>query len=201
MEDNYIDSWKNKSVFLKQLELNKKELNNNYPSHWYSFINIINSLNENINLLDIGCGVGSYYEICRKHCPNVVYNGIDYSEDAIDIAKKEWNYDNFFIKDVTEIDKDYLKDYNMIHMGALLDVLPNADDILNSILGFGVKYVFISRMEITIDESNYSTYKAYDEITTYRYLHNKDKVLGLIQDNNYHVFKAEHNNILIKIKG
>ena len=200
MEDNYIDSWKNKSVFLKQLELNKRELDNNYPPHWYSFINIVNSLDDKINLLDIGCGVGSYYEICRKHCPNLVYNGIDYSEDAINIAKNEWNYNNFFIKDVTEIDKDYLKDYNMIHMGGLLAVLPNADDVLNFILGFGVKYVFISRMELSNGSSEFSTYKAYDEIMTYRYKHGKDKIIKLIDDNNYYLYKSENNNILLKIK-
>ena len=38
----HINNWKNKNVFIKQLELNKKELNGDYPPHWNSFINIIN---------------------------------------------------------------------------------------------------------------------------------------------------------------
>lgn len=194
---NHINNWKNKSVFLKQLDLNKQELNNNYPQHWYSFINLVNSLREDISLLDIGCGVGSYYELCKRHCEKVNYTGMDYSIDAINIAKDEWDHNGFFVLDVNDINQSLLSKYNMIHMGALLDVLPNADNILDFVLKFGVEYVLISRIEIS-NNSECSTYKAYDEITTYRYKHGKDKLLEIIKNNNYDIFSTDGNNLLLK---
>ena len=42
MEGNTIESWKNKEIFNIQLELNIKELNDNYPSHWLDFIKFLN---------------------------------------------------------------------------------------------------------------------------------------------------------------
>ena len=45
---NFINNWKNKKVFEKQLELNKSEFNNSYPQHWFDFLNTIKSLNISI---------------------------------------------------------------------------------------------------------------------------------------------------------
>ena len=193
----FIDTWKNKTVFLKQLDLNKKELDGNYPPHWISFIDIVNSMNTNINLLDIGCGVGSYYELCRRHCKNVNYMGMDYSADAVEIARNQWECDQFIVLDVNDLTQNFLSNYNMIHMGALLDILPNADDTLKFILGFGVEYIFISRIEVST-QTECSTYTAYDEITTYKYKHCRDTLLNIISDNGYTVFKSSGSNILLK---
>ena len=196
----YINNWKNKNVFIKQLDLNKKELSGNYPPHWYSFINLINVLSnvENINLIDIGCGVGVYSEICNRHFENVSYTGMDYSEEAISIAKINWNNDSIFItKDINDIDHGFISNYNLIHMGALLDILPNAEQILDFILGFSIKYILISRVEVS-DVMNCYTYTAYDEITTYKYIHNKDNFLKTIYDNNYKIISVDGNNLLLE---
>ena len=48
------------------------------------------------------------------------------------------------------------------------------------ILKFLVKYVLISRIEID-DIENCYTYEAYDEITTYKYIHSKDNLLNHLQ--------------------
>ena len=80
--NKFIDSWKNKKVFEKQLELNKFEFNNLYPQHWFDFLNTIKSLNIS-NILDVGCGSGVYYKLCQKEIPNINYFGVDYSIDAI----------------------------------------------------------------------------------------------------------------------
>ena len=49
----FINNWKNKKVFEKQLELNKHEFNTSYPQHWVDFLNTIKSLNIS-NILDVG---------------------------------------------------------------------------------------------------------------------------------------------------
>jgi hypothetical protein len=82
-------------------------------------------------------------------------------------------------------------------MGALLDVLPNADDILDFILKFSIKYILISRIEIS-DIENCYTYKAYDEITTYKYIHSKDNLLKTIYNNNYKILSVDGNNLLLE---
>jgi len=196
----YINSWKSKEVFKKQLELNISELNGNYPPHWYSFIKLINTLNinDNFNILDIGCGVGVYSELCDRHLKNVYYTGIDYSEEAILTAKNTWSERYTFInKDINDIDYDFISKYDLVHMGALLDVLPNADDILDFILKFSIKYILISRIEIG-DIENCYTYKAYDEITTYKYIHSKDNLLKTIYNNKYKILSMDGNNLLLE---
>ncbi len=195
----YINSWKSKNVFEKQLELNKKELTN-YPSHWHSFIKLINTISsiDTINLIDIGCGVGVYSELCNKHFSNINYTGVDYSEAAISIAKNNWNNNsNFFVKDINDIDLDFISKYNLIHMGALLDILPNADIILDFILKFSIKFILLSRVEIA-NIVNCYTYKAYDEITTYKYIHSKDNLLKTIFTNNYKILNVDGNNLLLE---
>ena len=196
----YINSWKSKEVFKKQLELNISELNGNYPAHWHSFIKLINKLNINddFKILDIGCGVGVYSELCNRHLENVYYTGIDYSEEAILTAKNTWSEKNIFItKDINDIDYDFISKYDLVHMGALLDILPNADQILDFILKFLVKYVLISRIEID-DIENCYTYEAYDEITTYKYIHSKDNLLKTINNNNYKISSIDGNNLLLE---
>lgn len=194
----HIDSWKSKSVFEKQLDLNKKELDGNYPPHWYSFIRLLGNINKKINLIDIGCGVGSYSELCSRHLKNVSYTGIDYSEEAINIARSNWNNSSVFLtKDLYQIDQDFISNFDIIHLGALLDVLPNADEVLDFILKFSVKYILISRVEVA-EKTECYTYTAYDEIITYKYIHSKETLLKTIEENNYKIIGADSNNILLE---
>ena len=64
----HINSWKNKAVFEDQLALNKVELDS-YPEHWKFFLRAISNAvsYSNASLLDLGCGVGTYGELCKKH--------------------------------------------------------------------------------------------------------------------------------------
>ncbi len=194
----HIDSWKSESVFRKQLELNIRELNGKYPEHWYSFIKLLSTFNTKINLLDIGCGVGTYSELCKRHLKNISYTGIDYSEDAINIAKKYWNNGSTFLtKDLYQLDEEFISNFNFLHMGALLDVLPNADEVLDFILNFSVKNIILSRVDVK-EKTECYTYTAYDEITTYKYIHSKDVLLKTISNNNYKIIGIDSNNILLE---
>ena len=47
---------------------------------------------ENKKILEIGCGTGRWAEVFHDKCDS--YLGIDYSEDLIEIAKENYNYDN-----------------------------------------------------------------------------------------------------------
>jgi len=195
MMNNFINSWKNKKVFEKQLELNKYEFNNVYPPHWVDFINTIKLLDIS-NILDVGCGSGIYYKLCKKEIPNIKYFGIDYSSDAIDIAKKEYSEINFDVKSIDDLTEDYFDKFDLIHMGAVLDILPNGDEVLERILSLKPKKIFIGRIKFTHDPSHYTEYIAYDEIMTYEYKHNLLNFTNLSKKYNYNI-KFITNNVLL----
>jgi len=181
---NSIDSWKNKNVFEKQYALNYKQLADNYPPHWVYIIDIIQKYPAQ-KILDIGCGCGAMYKLCKKHFPLMEYTGIDYASEAIEVAKSVWNYDKFYVMDYKDLTTEFISNYELIHLGALLDVLPNGDEALDFILSLGPRSVIISRVKLTEKPSFYSTYTAYDEITTYAYYHNIYDLLDLFKKHNY----------------
>lgn len=203
MQNEFTDSWKNKIVFEKQLELNKQEFQS-YPRHWIGFISICNKILQDIgqiNLLDIGCGCGSYYKLCKDNFGDKIkYFGIDYSEEAIEICKREWDINSFECKNFFEISKNYIKKYDVIHMGAFLDVLPNGNEALELILKLTPKYLILGRMDLVTEESKSYQYKAYGEIITYKYLHNIEQVKKIFDALNYEFIFGYENNYLIKNK-
>jgi ubiquinone/menaquinone biosynthesis C-methylase UbiE len=46
--------------------------------------------NENLKLLDIGCGEGHFTDVIKKEFPNFEVHGLDYSVSAIDFAHKKF---------------------------------------------------------------------------------------------------------------
>ena len=198
---DYTDSWKNRIVFEKQLELNKRELLN-YPAHWSIFVKMMQYVlqkNDHAKLLDIGCGCGTYYKLCKDTFgESVKYNGIDYSIESIEIAKKEWSEDSFECKNLFEIDKDYLSKYDTVSLNALLDVLKNGDSALEFLLKFAIPNVIIGRAELVAGDSSADTYMAYGEITTYKFRHNIDNFVRIIQQNNYRIVYSVNGNFLLE---
>ena len=183
----HIDSWKNQSVFNQQLQLNLTQISspNSYPEHWGVFLAYIKEIAPQ-SILDIGCGVGIFYKLLQNHNPNIQYVGVDYSVEAIGIAKQQWGVDCFFEKDLWELDKDWISQFDLLYLGALLDVLPNGDEALELILSLKSQHILIGRIETTNEESGVKDeYLAYDLIKTYKYKHNWTNLLNLIKKYNY----------------
>jgi predicted TPR repeat methyltransferase len=192
-------SWKdNKNIFQEQLQLNLNELNNenNYPQHWKDFLSIFKHIGTTGKLLDIGCGCGAYYALLAKNVPSIDYNGMDYSENAIDIAKKQWNYSNFFVKDIWDLDKNFVRQYDIIHTSAVFDVMNNGDEALNFILGLDPKLFIISRISFTDKPSYCQTYKAYNQLDTYRYYHNQSNFINICNNHKYNIYQFNTNLLL-----
>jgi len=176
----YINSWKNKRVSEKQLELNLEELDYRYPEHWKIFISTVFRMDVS-SVLDIGCGVGSYKKLCSRHFSRLKYTGMDYSEEAVKIAKEKWG-DHFYQGDYKNLTKEDAKKYELLHAGALLDVLPDGDEAYEFLLSLGFKYVILGRVFLWEELSSSSLFHgAYGEITTYKFKHNVDN-LTLIGD-------------------
>jgi trans-aconitate methyltransferase len=199
--NNVINSWKNDNVFKKQLSLNLEELSSvsKYPTHWIAFIGLLKK-NKPKTMLDIGCGCGAYYELCRREIGELKYIGMDYSQEAISLATKYWSYDGFIVKDYLTLTKEFISEFDLIHLGALLDVLPNGDESLEFILSLEPKNILIGRIKLTNEPSFYETYTAYDEITTYAYHHNRRNFILLCEKYNYEIMNIDNNFYLTKNK-
>lgn len=196
MQDlSHTENWKNESVSAKQLELNLRELSSesSYPAHWRFFLDLIKKKGYK-SILDIGCGVGAYSKLIKDNCPDIQYTGIDYSDAAIKIAQKQWGFGTFMCLDYKELDEDFLDGFDLVHLGAFLDVLPNGNDALEFILTKKPKNLLISRIEITKNPSHFTVYNAYDTIQTYSYKHNQKELVLIFEKLGYD-FDFLGNNI------
>lgn len=195
---SHIENWKNEAVSIKQLELNLKELSSysSYPPHWIFFIEFIKK-HDFKSIIDIGCGVGAYAKLIKDNDLNVNYKGIDYSKKAIEIAKKQWNFGDFECLDFHDLSEEEVYKFDLVHMGALLDVLPDGNEALRFILSKKPKNVLISRIEITKNPSHYNVYNAYNTITTYSFKHNQKELVLMFEEFGYD-FEFLGNNIYLK---
>ncbi len=193
------NAWKNEKVFQKQLDYNLKELKSkeSYPPHWHSCMSLIEHFGPK-SVLDIGCGCGSLSEVFRKEFPDIKYTGTDYSEDAIELANKTWKSFDFYVKDVMDTEKQDVSEYDLLLVGALFDVMPNGDEAMEHLMSICSGSMLISRMKLTENESYHTTYKAYDEIETCAYHHNKNNFFDMCDKYSYNVYSMQDNFYLVK---
>lgn len=196
-DDKYLNSWKdNKVVFEKQLELNLKQLKNNYPRHWNISIDFLKKI-EFSSILDICCGVGSLYRLINDNFNGKYYVGIDYSEIALSLAKKTWNYEEFYLKNIYDLNEEYTKKFDVIYASGIIDMLPD-ESLIDRLLKLNNKYAIFSRIHIIPEKSYYETYMAYGEIPTYKYYINQNVFEKTIKENNYNIVEINDENYLLK---
>ena len=187
---SHADSWKNgQHVFDKQLDLNLEYFKTNeYPPHWKNFIELMSAacrMMPNIKkMLDIGCGCGAYFELCRRVFPNLEYTGYDYSKRAVDLAKDYWGCDRFYEKDFWKLQPTDIEDYDIINTDAMFAIMNNADEAVAYLMSLKPKVVLLNRVDMHKGDSNYDVYKAYDEIYTYQFWHNQDKFFAMLKGYN-----------------
>jgi len=193
------DAWKNKKVFLKQLEYNLQELSSpeRYPNHWKALLLCIEKTNAK-SILDIGCGCGAVSEVVRMNCPSVRYVGLDYSSDAIDLAKNTWGSSEFFVKDLMDLTENDVSSYDLLFSSAVFDVMPNGDEALEHVMKICVGSFLLSRPKFTLSESHYTEYIAYDEIQTCAYYHSKNNFVDMCDKYGYTINVIGNDILLVK---
>jgi len=185
----YNDSgWANASenVFLQQLERNIKEMYS-LPEHWLFFIEKASQIEGIKRIVDIGCGAGALCQLTQDYLNGIDYLGYDYSESAINIAKKAWGDEKFIKKDYNKIERDEILETDLLVVNALCDVCPNGDKCIEKILSIDAKSILILRVETTESESYYTEYKAYGEVSTYSFHHNEKKMKDTIDKYSYKI--------------
>ena len=201
VDRTHVDSWKSSSVFNQQLELNLKELEEKYPPHWNSFISTFKDRDAPKSILDIGCGSGAFYEVCKKEFPEIKYTGIDYAEEAIELAKEFWEDASWKVMDYTELTSDFIQSFDLVYASALFDVLPDGDCVLKFILGLNPHLCYFSRLAVTDQKSHFDVCDAYG-IKTYAYHHNQDNLMSIILDNGYNIVShdVEYNTLNVLLE-
>jgi SAM-dependent methyltransferase len=196
-----------KSYFDRQLLLNKKELSYTArrPPHWDNLINDVGFFvgqNENIDTIrDLGCGTGALYQVVSDGLEGGNYYGYDRSEYAIKLAKENYSEDNFFVFDLEDLDENFIKgDNEIFYMAALLDVLPNANNVLENVCSMGFKNIIIHRMNIDDQPSRYSEYMAFDVMPTYAFYHNKQDLIDIVSENyKYEIYQNDGHDYNMRL--
>ena len=143
MEDN----WKNSSIPQQQLNLNLRQLSDKkkYAPHWNDFLSLIKLVKVE-TVYDLGCGVGSLYKLMKDNDLSIKYVGIDFSESMIELAKKTWNSQDFYVDDFRNLKRDFSQ--AVIYASGLLDILPDGIRELDTLLNYKAKYVLYTNYKV-----------------------------------------------------
>lgn len=185
-QDQFTDSWKNKSVFNKQLALNLEQLKANpYPEHWQAFLKAVSLIKDPKVLVDVGCGCGAFSELLKDNYPDISYIGYDYSSEAVELARSTWKQGLFEVKNYLDLTPDDFKNGEILHACGLHNILFDGDGCMDVFLSLKAKYLILGKISLTSEPSYFRTYSAYDEITTYQFYHNRGSLIEKINKNDY----------------
>jgi len=194
------DSWKSRTVFEKQLELNIKELQGPMLSHWKAFLSFIKFIIEDgktiKSLLDVGCGCGTFSRLLYTYFPDIEYTGIDYAAEAIEVAARQWPFAKFKQGDYQDLSAASISEFDVINACSLHNVLPNGDAAVEYLLSLNPKFLILGKVLITDRESYYETYQAYNEITTYKFFINYSWLRDQFLSNGYDVVEIKDDAIV-----
>ena len=142
-----VDAWKHEELPRMQLDLNRKELAGKYPPHWNALLSCLRKISLNdVVFYDIGCGVGSTYQLLRQEGIGCRYIGFDFSDAMIRTAKEAWNYDGFLVDDYRTTTRDFTD--GLLYCNGLLDIVPDGVKELNTLLSLQAKYLVLNRINL-----------------------------------------------------
>jgi len=87
-------------------------------------INWVNQFSEMKNILDIGCGVGTYPKLLKEHCPitqNAKWWGIEVWTPYIDKYNLNSLYDNIINIDARKVDWNEFPNLDLVIFGDILE--------------------------------------------------------------------------------
>ena len=137
-------------------------------------------------LIDLGCGTAVLSEFV------LWYEGADLPHIIEGCAKR--NYPNLRYHNVNaETDPlNFLTDYDVVVMNALLDVMSDPLTILKKVLNVSKKYVVIHRQEITVSGKTHYTINDSYGGRTYHSIINRNDFIATVQGAGF-IIEAEKN--------
>jgi len=96
-------------------------------------------------LLDIGCGTSS----SSLYCNEFIYEGCDLEHIINSCSKRNFPQYIYHIIDIENDDVSFIKNYNVLLLNGIIDVMQHPLLMLNKILTYATDYVIIHRQEIS----------------------------------------------------
>lgn len=96
------------------------------------------------NVADLGCGVGHKTAILKRALPESVVTGFDFSQSAINAAKKAFGDEGVIFSCVDITKEDYNKKYDLISAFDVLEHIDKWEDLVERLIALNNRYLLFS---------------------------------------------------------
>lgn len=153
--------------------------------HGKVLIDLLNTVDsKDSKVLDLGCGGALLHTVVKGN-----YTGADMEHMINNVSMKCFDNLNYIKVDVVNDDISFIKNYDLVVMNALIDVMQHPIYILNKILESSSNYVIVHRQEIiSDDETRVIKNPSYGGLT-YHSLINIDDFNNIVKNNGFNILK------------
>ena len=184
LKKNYDNIWQDASIPKKQLELTKKELPDfmNVPP-MRVVINLLKKTKlSETKLLEIGCSTGYYSEVFKRAGFNFQYEGCDYSDSFIKLAKKQFPKIKFAIEDATKLNYQN-NEFDIVISGCCILHIIDYQKAINEATRVAKKFVIFHRTPILHISKTIFTKKMGYGLNMLEILFNEEELINLFYKN------------------
>lgn len=147
---NKNNTWLENNFVKRMQSLNRINLLDLYPSESWALNFLINN---NKSFLDLGCGDGNKFDICKISKKNIIFKGIDLNEKLIKLAKEKnkkfAKQVDFECIDVSKFLLTNKKKYDVVMAWAFFYTLPNYKEIIKKIFFNSTKKYLVFDLRIS----------------------------------------------------
>jgi SAM-dependent methyltransferase len=173
--------WNTPEVAAAQLELARWQLI--APEKCGPFAHFLEAMNalgvKDGSLLDAGCGVGHYGEICTRFYPDIEYHGSDISAPMIAAARTLVPDGSFSVRPFEE---NIFSDCDTVLVSQVMEMTIAPWESLDKVLRTFKKHLILHRLRLTDGNSHFFVESTYAGHIGQEYLWNLDVVQRYIAD-------------------
>ncbi len=135
------------------------------------------------DVIDLGCGTAMLSMFCKNHR----YIGADLPHILQGCAMR--NYPEYFYRscDLVEDDLSWIKDFNIVIVNGVIDIMQYPLEMLGKILDHCKKYLVIHRQEITEKGETHTVVNGSYGGTTYHSIFSRKDFMQLLDEKNFEV--------------
>lgn len=182
MNDPYL-SWHRPDVARGMYDLTAGELQDeSHPPYKY-FLMAMDEMKRcitfppapcSVRVIDAGCGVGHYGYLIRKHYPNIVYVGLDFSKAMVQQARNSYPELVFLEEDAKTFD---YSPYDIVLASSLIEVMDQWDEGAEAICKTAHAFVVLHRVRVWSLSTERTEPEGYPNQPTYAWIHNEAELL------------------------
>lgn len=164
----YDNVWRDKTLPIKQYEIVKKQIqiikrNNTFGIPYSPAIKILKRIPiKDLSLLDIGCSSGYYGEIFKLAGLKIKYEGCDYSEVFIRLARSLYPKIRFKVADATKLPYKN-KSFSVVLSSGCIQYIRDYNQAIIEAARIAKHYIILHRLPVCyIQKTSYFTKRGYD---------------------------------------